>query len=454
MHVWNESFASRGAQEVGSCLLKYIATHKINKKLIVWSNSCGGQSRNFKMASIWMYLVQNPENAIGEIVHKFPEPGHSFPPNDSEFGDIEKKLRYHPEVHVPSQWTEIIEKSRMKKMKFEVVRMESKDFKSAKVLEEALVNRKKSLAGNQLQWLRIKEMRFLTEKPGIMEFKYTHNEIEEYSQVNFSKRQRMVILHARGRNGFIPGVLFVTHQSMCDAPADYRGTMNYKIFEEWFEECLLKLLEEPSVIIMDNAPYHAHECSLQSSEGRDGNAALFTWNLLGVVCLLAPCVIPYFHSIPRMPFGDAGLGMGGVACSKPEYTANLSIVSRCGAVDLEVRSARSSVDIGRYGPPAGDPAAGSAARLPKPAAAAAECEGDAGAEQQSEGPVARGATLRAQRAAARPARGRAPLHALPRLRRADVPRRHVRHASSRQQGVHHVVPGWYTKFLTQNYVRR
>ena len=72
-----------------------------------------------------------------------------------------------------------------------------------------------------------------------------------------NKGDRIVIVHCGGRSGFISDALLVTHTKMADAPADYHGSMKSDIFENWFEECLLKRLEEPSVIVLDNAPYHS-----------------------------------------------------------------------------------------------------------------------------------------------------------------------------------------------------
>ncbi|PSN32103.1 hypothetical protein C0J52_23382 [Blattella germanica] len=58
-----------------------------------------------------------------------------------------------------------------------------------------------------------------------------------------------VIVHCGGSSGFIDGALGITHNKMADAPADYHGTMNSAIFEDWFENSVLKMLEEPSVIV-------------------------------------------------------------------------------------------------------------------------------------------------------------------------------------------------------------
>ncbi|XP_072384295.1 uncharacterized protein [Diabrotica undecimpunctata] len=188
MHVWDESTASRGSQEIGSCILKFINTHDHKDILIAWSDSCGGQNRNINIAALWMYIVQSPTLNIKEVVHKFAEPGHSYLQNDSDFGDIEKKLKYHPEIYVPTQWHNIISNSRVKKNKFEVVCMEKEDFKSMDALKQNLVNRKKDSDEQKVEWLKIKQMKFTQDHPGVMEFKYTHNKEIQFYSVNLNKR--------------------------------------------------------------------------------------------------------------------------------------------------------------------------------------------------------------------------------------------------------------------------
>ncbi|XP_063221069.1 uncharacterized protein LOC134530278 isoform X2 [Bacillus rossius redtenbacheri] len=66
--------------------------------------------------------------------------------------------------------------------------------------------------------------------------------------------KRFIVVNAGGRTGFVPGagLLFVSGQKT----ADYHGEMNGEAFLMWFEDMLVHL-EEPSVIIMDNASYHS-----------------------------------------------------------------------------------------------------------------------------------------------------------------------------------------------------
>lgn len=59
-NVWQENEASKGTQEVGSCLKKYIDSIKAPvKKLILWSDACGGQNRSIKLVLILTHILQN-----------------------------------------------------------------------------------------------------------------------------------------------------------------------------------------------------------------------------------------------------------------------------------------------------------------------------------------------------------------------------------------------------------
>lgn len=59
MYIWNESIASRGAQEIGSRLYRHSLTHTPTdtKKIILYSDSCGGQNRNIKVSLMLKKLL-------------------------------------------------------------------------------------------------------------------------------------------------------------------------------------------------------------------------------------------------------------------------------------------------------------------------------------------------------------------------------------------------------------
>nr|CAI5824141.1 unnamed protein product [Callosobruchus analis] len=58
MYVWNESQGSRGPQEIGTCLLHYTKHFVTTSKLIMYSDQCGGQNRNIKIALLCKYILE------------------------------------------------------------------------------------------------------------------------------------------------------------------------------------------------------------------------------------------------------------------------------------------------------------------------------------------------------------------------------------------------------------
>ncbi|WP_232420132.1 transposase [Nitrosococcus watsonii] len=43
------------------------------------------------------------------------------------------------------------------------------------------------------------------------------------------------------------------------APMLFQGSCNAQLFEMWVEQCLMKELHEPTIVVMDNASFHNHK---------------------------------------------------------------------------------------------------------------------------------------------------------------------------------------------------
>lgn len=115
--TWTEDLACRGSSEISSCLLRTIEVElalKQKNHLIIWTDSCAGQNKNFLMLCIYQYLIQ--KNIFKIIDHKFPEVGHSYLDSDRDFGRIEKIMRKHQTICTPQQYREIIASSNKKNM--------------------------------------------------------------------------------------------------------------------------------------------------------------------------------------------------------------------------------------------------------------------------------------------------------------------------------------------------
>lgn len=94
---------------------------------------------------------------------------------------------------------------------------------------------------------------------GAMKFKTWQNlmDVRSCPVKTCSTGKRYIVLHAGGKDGFIPGAgLVFASQSNAE---DYHGEMNTRNFQHWFANQLLPNLKPRTLIIMDNASYHKGE---------------------------------------------------------------------------------------------------------------------------------------------------------------------------------------------------
>lgn len=187
MYVWDESTASRGPQEIGSCLLKFIKEHVHTKKLIMYSDQCGGQNRNIKIAALCMFIVASPLYSVEQIDHKFTVSGHSYSSCDRAFGLVEKQKRYFPNIYIPEHWNHVILAAR-KRNPFKIVEMKRADFISTKALETNITNRKVAVDRSKVEWLKIQWMLYNKMHPFSLFFKYSNNPEAMFTEANLSKR--------------------------------------------------------------------------------------------------------------------------------------------------------------------------------------------------------------------------------------------------------------------------
>lgn len=205
MFQWHESLAKRGSAEIASCLLQYI-THNFQviqageeRKLTIWSDRCVGQNNNFKMITLFAYLVQL--KYFTEINQKFLVSGHSFLPCDRDFALIEKNKK-SAKLYAPEDVTTLICNARVNNP-FQVFVMKQSDFVDLSPLEQ-IFKRDPNLKVTQARWIRL-----TADEPGCVAIRTCHNILEGWQKYELLKKQRGRIRTTNTSRGLIAVVPLV-----------------------------------------------------------------------------------------------------------------------------------------------------------------------------------------------------------------------------------------------------
>lgn len=189
MFMWDESMAKRGSDEIGSCILKYLSVANVRaKKLVIFSDNCGGQNKNWNIMSMWSHLVNTKRFQV--IEHYFLIAGHTFLPSDRDFAKIEKyHVQHCQNVYSPEQWREIIIRCGTKH-KFIVTMLSNQDMLNLTKLQEHF-NTKRKLCDDDKTAPRFSQalcFMFQSNKPYQMQLKHNMNGM--FHTLNLQKRGR------------------------------------------------------------------------------------------------------------------------------------------------------------------------------------------------------------------------------------------------------------------------
>lgn len=188
MYMWYENVASRGADAIGSCIIKHLQAHigADAKKVYLYSDSCGGQNRNIKMTLLLKKVLCLLDN-VDEITQKFFIPGHSYNSCDRCFALIEKEKKVTSEVYVPEHWMNIVRHAKKKEPKFDVIQMCANDFFSSDCLLNLIVNRKVNSDNIKINWFDFDEIKNIKDKPFILFIKERKN-LNRFVEVHIYKK--------------------------------------------------------------------------------------------------------------------------------------------------------------------------------------------------------------------------------------------------------------------------
>lgn len=114
--LYDEATGRKGQNEVISFLHHYFSEIMDSQveTVFIFTDNCSAQNKNNALVQYLYTLAMGNLFGLKKIVHRYPEPGHSFLPCDRAFGLIEKKRRTLERVFLPEEYKSLI-KSTCKK---------------------------------------------------------------------------------------------------------------------------------------------------------------------------------------------------------------------------------------------------------------------------------------------------------------------------------------------------
>lgn len=166
--------ANRGSEEMMSCVLKHFQLNKPSSPdLIVFSDNCGGQNKNWNFIAFWIMLVN--EGLYKSIEHRFPLPGHTRMPCDKVFGIIKNHKKKVLEEYTPEGWAQVIRDAN-RKNPFNVTMMTREEFFCFDNLANYVVKKTKTDDKEPLNFMKARCFKFTCDDQNVVYVKHGINE--------------------------------------------------------------------------------------------------------------------------------------------------------------------------------------------------------------------------------------------------------------------------------------
>lgn len=135
-YTWTEAECHRGANDVASCLVKYLTRVDVEgkySKVIIYSDTCGGQNRNRIVCTAIASFLSSAVS-VKVVEQKYFESGHSHMECDSMHSAIEGTFRKR-EISLPSDYISCMKQARCGKP-YQVVELDHTDITDFGALNE------------------------------------------------------------------------------------------------------------------------------------------------------------------------------------------------------------------------------------------------------------------------------------------------------------------------------
>ena len=151
------------------------------------------------------------------------------------------------------------------------------------------------------------------------------------------KGERLIILNAIGKAGWIPNAKLVFKSTR--KTGDYHGQMNKELFFRWFTEKLLPNIPDNSLIVMDNAPYHNALSEYSAPTASSSKEKIYAWLEQNKIYCRKDCLKPEliemlckFAPEPTYEIDEAARRQGHRVIRTPPYHPELQPIETCWGV--------------------------------------------------------------------------------------------------------------------------
>lgn len=148
------------------------------------------------------------------------------------------------------------------------------------------------------------------------------------------KGERLIILNAISKNGWVPNAKLTFKSSR--KTGDYHGQMNEELFTKWFKDQLLPNIPVNSLIIMDNASYHNVLSTSSAPTGACKKERIQSWLEQQNVPLSKDClkvelveILNKFSPSPTYKLDEIAAEHGHKILRTPPYHPELQPIETC-----------------------------------------------------------------------------------------------------------------------------
>ncbi len=169
------------------------------------------------------------------------------------------------------------------------------------------------------------------------DFIWYYGEDGPWVQKPTGKGERLIIINAITKSGWIPGSKLVFKSTR--KTGDYHGQMNWELFKKWFTEMLLPNIPKHSLIIMDNAPYHNILSEHSPPTPQSSKKKIKEWLEQNKIYCRDDCLKPELVELiikmapePIYAIDEIALSFGHKVLRTPPYHPELQPIEKCWGV--------------------------------------------------------------------------------------------------------------------------